>query len=368
MDLPPRHPQPAIEALLEYAGWRDVLNLLSVDKREAPARCWLINNVGLAVYNDAEHRALYSGRNIRFHWRSAHDDIIDMKHSHDLRHQYGAFIEKYPGCVREMRRDDVVTWTPPGVQRIRYDAPSYPIRATSYVFAALTPMVQTLTHLTITNGNFSPPFDFVFPSALRYLYVDGWSGSMDCLVASTITHLSMRWTNTAWLGSCLPPALTHLEVLREYAGSLTSVELPSGLRRLIMPCDTYATEWGVIPWPTSLTHLHIGSVDCAELPRSLTHLKLTSGFWEPMNEIKWPSGLTHLCMREKVLGDGLPPTLRNLTIVSTYFEPVWGLENVVWPTTLCLLTIVSGTLPANVEHPPESCTVRYFDRFPSDHW
>ena len=43
----PRFPQPFLDLLALYSPWRDVLSLVSVDKREAPMRhCW-INDTGL---------------------------------------------------------------------------------------------------------------------------------------------------------------------------------------------------------------------------------------------------------------------------------------------------------------------------------
>lgn len=43
----PRFPVPFLEALLAYLPWQTVLNLVSVDKREAPVRHFLINQKGI---------------------------------------------------------------------------------------------------------------------------------------------------------------------------------------------------------------------------------------------------------------------------------------------------------------------------------
>jgi hypothetical protein len=327
----PRFPQPAIEALLECADWRDVLNALSVDRRESPGRRWLINATGMFEYDDAQRR-------------------VD-------RREYERLIEKYPGSVRAMRRGKWPSWTPPDLQRItcvddtpgRWDLPA------------------TLMHLSFSAGGSLPPSGFAFPPALKRLTAYNWHDSITpALLKSSITHLVIGAQRHHLPGSqSMPGTLKHLTIHGEiyYARFLLDLVLPEGLQTLRLP-DTTRQPLRGVKWPTTLTHLHIGGIYDTHLPEgalppALTHFAVTFREFNVLGNISWPKTITHLRVMETDWRDQLPPTLQVLVITSNSHrreETTRGLDRVVWPAALRHLTIPHRFL-AGTPRPPKGCVV-----------
>jgi hypothetical protein len=298
MDLPPRFPQPAIEALLEYAGWRDVqnvlsvdrcaaqlkyadwrdvLNLLSVDQREAPARRWLINATGM----------------IRL--------IGQPKGEVD------AFIAKYPSCVRWTQ--NVHMWDHADVNRI--------VTSVGWIASLRT---QNLTHLTL------------------YTVGGDWDVPIDKLPA-TLVHLELPYGNRSPLSvQNLPPRLQWFKL---------------GTQRV--------TDLNEVTWPTTLTHLTLGgcfnqSVRDLVFPTTLTSLTFGPLFEHSVAGTKWPPRLERLRLGESYDS----PLVRFADLPAGAVPAGWpaALTPNEWPTTLRHLDMGEAfdwpleryQLPPNLEH------------------
>lgn len=141
------------------------------------------------------------------------------------------------------------------------------------------------------------------------------------MLPSSLTSLS--FSSLSFKLESLPPKLIHLDLGLRYCKPIPP--LPSSITRLnVGPMLDFKIN--DISFPSSLTHLSFGDsfnrpVD--SLPNSLTYLHLGNSFDTPINSL--PSSLTYLDIHRGLFNqsvDSLPSSLTHLDLSQCFNHPI----------------------------------------------
>jgi hypothetical protein len=286
----PRFPAPLLELLRAFVSWRNVLNLTSVDKREAPMRkFWLLEHSLLKM-----SKVLPEDYN---HW------LPMMLVSQEV--NVAMPMPLHPRCVElslnlnvplQQLRDATGAW-PPLLTSLRLGS-----KFDRQLGNSLPP---TLVKLWI-EGKLGEEFffnDTKWPSGLVELRLDAYD-NMIFTLPPTLRSLDLSLSDFQWalpeallreltalenleLGNdfdfalpFLPPSLTSLKLGSLWNHDVSHLVLPN-LRELVLPDHFSRSLDKFLTYATCLQKLHIGehfreSLVTARLPDSLLTLKVES--------------------------------------------------------------------------------------------
>jgi hypothetical protein len=234
----PRFPQPFLEALLQFAAWKDVRALVSVDTREAPGRRWFITArctmilSGLKEDTPLAQSALWA------------DSYV---------------IKKFPG----MRVDYVSEeWDcPDGVTGFAIKGGHSPLGY--QVPKSVTKMA--IESLALDVIKWPPKLKYLYLGNLVYFYVNSLPFSVDSIEFGKEFNLGTG-------GLVWPRNLRSLKFSRTYTGTIDVAELPETLEDLTLsfrPCN------GLRSLPRNLKRLRI------ETSGLLLRRDLPNAIWPP---------------------------------------------------------------------------------------
>lgn len=273
----PRFPQPFLELLSNISTWRDILSLLSVDKREEPMR--------------------------RF-WINFHSMVLAQA---PRLGELTLFCHTYPQCIVY---DKIIS----ARQHMRKET-------SQLVFKAAIPKILDFSQLpNLTNISFDWNVDInanfnniIWPLAITKLFIGVYNLSIVPKLPNSVVELCLPHTRTQhlikWPNSL---KILHLDGIHE------QTKLPKTLTHLHVG---FVSMYRKQPdWPISLTHLQIdrfGPFNLDFLPDHLEYLHIRFFMQLELDDVSWPHGLKHLILgRKEDIPDlhYLPETLLRLDI------------------------------------------------------
>jgi hypothetical protein len=346
----PRFPAPFLELLRCYVSWRDVQALVSVDRREAPMRSWLINTAGEFVFHNATAEpmrgilARYPRCGLRC--RATYPESIDLTVADrvtNLTMRQGCNLYGMHLMTRLESLDLDQVWpdeVPATVSRVT-------VHRVNLGHVRLPPR-------TTTFRAFSCSGTFDVTRAPATLATFEYGGDEPQEVPDTVTILLLGCT--AYIPVRLPSSLVELRCGSD--GRTSAMSPTPSLERLtigivntaVLPhhltvLETYTAPLHLVKWPPALRRLVIGGAttrasEAFTLPESLETLHVWHGFPLALHEVALPPGLVDLGigqLRRTVMGAvAWPPRLARLSL-PTNRRTGHDYLGVSWPESLIRL-------------------------------